>query len=271
MTEAMTLFKEAVRGFWLRDWRADVELLDRALARSGAPGAGLVCEPPSLLTGDPFQIAIGEGLLVLGLNPKWQGDDATFQRCDAGPARAAREREDFSVYCAQRAAYFDPDSRASYGRYFTRLGAALAAGFFDTSVPSRNAAADARRFLRHHVAKLDLLPWWSARTAAIDDARVTVALEPIAAWAEIIRLAADTLRPRAIVVNGSGWRRLVGEVFDIDLSLRTVKAASDKLISAYFGRYGDTPVLVHAQLNSRSGPGHDAYRTLAGAALADAA
>jgi hypothetical protein len=261
MAATMEKFEAAVRAFCTPGWRDDVTALNQSLKRPTSGTAGFVDQPPSLLTGDPFRVRRGEGLLVLGLNPKWQGDDARFRHNDADPARATFE-QCFQSYRTERAKYFTEDGAAYYGKYFTRLANALALAFFDVPVPTRHKAIVAKRFCRKYVAKFDLLPWWSSVTAKIDNGKVRTDVSPIGRWASVIRLATEALEPRAIVVNGSSWLRLVEDIFSIELNLFTYDDPGRPRSHAYAGAFDGVPVIVHGQLNAQGGASHAGYANL---------
>jgi len=94
MNSEAARFYEAVESFWLRPFENDVHLLNISLAKAGRC-AGIELFPPSVLTGDPFQLPEGNCLLVLGMNPKWQGNKAAFLKYDLTPAKSAYEERNF--------------------------------------------------------------------------------------------------------------------------------------------------------------------------------
>jgi hypothetical protein len=251
-------YREALAEFWLRPFEADVEMLNKALAKNGET-AGIEKCPPSVITGDPFSNDFQNCLIVLGINPKWQKDN-DFQKIDVNPAEEAWRAKDFERYTRTRADYFT--GAAYYGRYFTRLGNALASGFFGVPVARKDQAKAARSFFSRHVVKLDILPWWSENVNGIDPQKIDPTLEPIRAWRRVIEAAIAEFKPQAIVVNGCGWRPAIKGLLGCELSEFKFRATGEKGGISYFGTVASTPLLAHGQLGAPSGAGHEEYRLM---------
>lgn len=250
----MSEFLAAMRSMWDRDHHADVEILTSHLRGK------FVAEPPSLLTGDPDALIGKDHLMVLGINPRWQagGIDNPRLAKDVEATRRASEAgaDGFDRYRRTRAGYFNSD--IAYDRYFTRLGATLGAAF----VPELRAMPDkkerARLFFTHHAAKFDLLPWWSDNVDGVRWRAATCALEPIAAWAQVLRSYVEERNPRAIVVNGSGQNCLIEALFD---GCNLIVIPGIQGTTAWSGEFRGAPMLIVRQLNN-GGPGYEAYQTI---------
>jgi hypothetical protein len=259
------MFAEAIERFWKREHKEDVALLNRELGKRGQSAGFVDSAPPSVLTGDPFRLEPDQCILVLGLNPKWQGDDAAFLQNDVQPAVGAWKAKDFQSYRQFRASYFAASSKAYYGAYFSRLGNTLGQALLSAGTAKSKPSVVAREVFTRHAAKFDLLPWWSSGTSAINVENVRSTIEPVAAWQGVLHAFIQDFRPTEIIVNGSGLRSVVTEL------LRCRLQPLDRH-GAYQGRVGEldrqndgAPVLVHAQLNSPGGLGHDQYRELVAA------
>lgn len=258
----MNKFAEAIERFWTREHKEDVALLNHELGKRGQSAGFVDSAPPSVLTGNPFSVEPGRCVLVLGLNPKWQGDKAAFLKDDVKPALDAWKAGDFQSYRRLRASYFSAGSQAYYGAYFSRLGNTLGQAALSVGTAKSKPSVVAREVFTRHAAKFDLLPWWSTGTSAIKIDNVRSTIEPLAAWQGVLHAFIEDFRPAEIIVNGSGFRSVVSEL------LRCRLQPLDRH-GAYHGRVVDidrqsdgAPVLVHAQLNSPGGLGHDQYREL---------
>ena len=236
-------FAEAMEEFWKRNYKCDIEAM--------RPAARFEDAPPSILTGDPFA-APQRCIMVLGINPKWQGNGHIFQN-EIGRMRGYHPTG-FAEYHLWRTGYFC--GALYYGRYFTRLGTALGRSFRSASLEharrKRSTGWNAGRWLFDtHAVKFDLLPWWSRNVSGFDF-RALAKSEPVASWKAVITAFVEERKPAAIVVNGCGQRQLVEAFFDT--SLKRVCG-----FEAWTGSWSDTPILVHRQLNAPGGLGHDRY------------
>lgn len=253
MTDDRNDLRQRVRLFLARDYVADVRRLNGVLARAGHSSAGLEQAPPSVLTGDPYAMRSGRCIAVFGLNPKWQRDgrQGAWAQTDVLPTEIELARGAFDVHEQRRAGYFEEGNPQYYGRYFTRLGNRLADSLL------RNEPTDAREVFRRYAFKLDLLPWWSENTNFIDPRAISDDLAPIAEWKNLVTAFLETLRPRAIIVNGSGFRPLASAILDTPLTRFDFEGVNGRPMVAYHGRTAGTgiPVLVHKQVGSQGGPG----------------
>lgn len=237
-----------MRDFWLRDFERDVAELNFSLRRAGFDQAGLVSCPPSVLTGDLFSKRKGDCILLMGINPAWQGDDnKAFQAADIRPSRELHKNRDFEAYRNRRAEFFRGDD-AHYGKHFTRLGNALRLA--DSARPS---LADARSYLDNQAIVLDLLPFWSRNLKQLTLNRAADA-EPVQLWREVVNAVVEDFRPRALIFNTSGQRPMINTFFGVTLA----RIASVKPL--YAAKLPDgTPIMVHSQLNAPRGASHEEY------------
>lgn len=242
--------ESAFLDFWSRDYVADVRDMNRQVGRRGG-SAGFEEVPPSVLTGNPFTLSPGGCVAVIGLNPKWQagGWAAPRAKFDIIPARTEHAAGDWLGYRQRRARFFDAGDPQYYGRYFTKLGNRLSEVF------SPHTPQDARAFFRRKIVKLDLLPWFSSDLKGVDPARLNSAIPALEAWKHVVQTALLTLKPVAIVINGSGFRELVEAFFAVRLDRFTI-GNGQKPAYAYSAMVGEarTPLLVHAQLNAQGAP-----------------
>lgn len=249
-----TDFERAMRAFFARDYKADVALLNRGLAKRGHPDAGLVEAPPSILTGDPFSLEPGNCMVVIGINPKWSDTDKQ-KAVDARPAEAAWA-QGFDAYRHHRASYFSDGDPRYNGRHFSRLGNAITGGFLGRA--GDNARKNALEFFGRQAAIFDLLPYWSKKADSLDLGRVDPASDgPIRQWYTVLQSFFAEKRPRAIVINTSGFRSLVENMLGCRLDLMPE-------CNVYAGHAEITqdrvPIFMHAQLSSRGGMSHQQYR-----------
>lgn len=244
MTDEIMDLKDRIRKFWLRDFERDVSDLNRELRKPRKDRAGFESVPPSVLTGDLFNLKPGECLLILGMNPKWRagGMEAEWAKRDIIPAINLHKEGDFKAYSAARAEYFTVNNGAYHGRHFTRLGNLLAPHFFGGQADS---AID---FMNRHAAVMDLLPWWSTNIENIDPNKLCVPLEPLMEWRGVIEAAIETLRPSLIIVHGLGFRQYAEAMLDTELhEFEWGKTNTGNRVRGYFGErsYGQR-VLAHA-------------------------
>lgn len=202
-----------VADFWLRDYRRDVRELNNELKKRTALSAGLEEAPPSVLTGDPSSLARGECIIVLGKNPKWRADGlaGAWAQADVIPSIRFHENEDFESYRRQRATYFHDDDQQHHGGHFTTLGNMLRPHFFGGNTGT------AREFMRTRVSVLDVIPWWSENTNAIDSTKLSLLLEPLDAWRRVVTAFIRTLRPSIIILHGLGFQTAAEAMLDTKL------------------------------------------------------
>lgn len=153
--------------------------------------------------------------------------------------------EIFAEYSRNRAEYFRRGDPTYYGSYFTRLGNSLAFGFYGKDPPEKDKASTAQNFFADYVAKFDILPWWSTKIDHIDPVRVTLDVEPIRAWRKVLDSAVSFLKPRAIVINGCGWRQAVEGLFSCTLKLFHYETKSGANKHAYRSTVNGIPLIVH--------------------------
>jgi hypothetical protein len=254
----------ALRSFHGRNWREDIGQLNKQLCRPGAPDAGLQLSPPSIITGDPFELKSGACILVLGINPGWPRKH-TRQRVDCFPAQRAWELG-FDAYREHRRGYFactaghagktrNADVRYN-GHHFSRLGNAIAGGL-GVARPGWDVGPTARWLFRERAAIFDLLPYWSTDTQNMDLSRMDADSQScVAAWKQVIDAFIEEKAPVAIIVNSSGQRMLVEKM----LSCETAPILSTGFSGGRCLSLGDgIPVLAHPFLGSWRGLTRDEY------------
>jgi hypothetical protein len=220
------LLEAALREFHARDWREDVNLLNRQLARANAPNAGLQESPPSILTGDPFELKPNACILIIGINPSWPSS-AKQQAVDVRPAEVFWGRG-FDAYRSHRRTYFEEaagphgktrnrDHRYN-GRHFSKLGNFIAHAL-RVSERSWDAGPNARHLFRTRAAVFDLLPYWSKDAKQFDLSRIDASRQHcVRDWYNVINAFIAQKRPKAIIVNNCGQRHLIETVLKCQLA-----------------------------------------------------
>lgn len=236
--------------FWQRPYRADVALLDHALATRNETSARLEPVPPSILTGNPYNLQPGKCIAVVGLNPKWRGYTQEIQISEE-----EHRRRDFTAYERRRLNYFNPNSPEFYGGHFTKLQNRLS----ETLIRAEPASV----FVAHAFI-VDLLPWWSNDTKYIDQQKATLAIEPLRAWKSVLNAFLAELQPAMIVMNGCGMRDLTEVLLEVRLA-SFVFEDGGKESTAYCGHRHGVPVLAHRQLSAPGSPGKQAYASMVSA------
>jgi hypothetical protein len=247
---------DAIERFWLRDFRADVAVLNRRLAKAGRESAGFETAPPSVLTGDPTALEPGNCLMVLGINPAWR-NSPEFLTSDIGPAREAYSSSDFEKYRERRANYFRGGPEF-HGGHFTRLGTALRGAFTVGELSEGDKRQAAKALFDRYILMADLLPWWSTNIERMDLARLSD-VPFYSYWQEILRGWMRSYSPQAIVVNTSGKAQRNA----VELLLETDLAPFSQKPKAYYGTVEGTPLFVHPQLNGCRELSHERYQRLA--------
>lgn len=251
---AVGRLENKLRAFYRRDWHADVDILNRDLARGDRDTARFEFSPPSIITGDPFRLTPGNCLLVVGINPAWPNTEHK-RRIDCHSAQLAWETG-FEAYRAHRRSYFaeahgrDGRTRNADQRYsphFSRLGNAIAHAV-GAMEPGWDAGPVARKLFRESAAIFDLLPYWSADIRHVDLSRVDLDRHDcISHWNGVIEAFIDEKAPALIIVNNCGQRSLIEAM--LDCALRPVEGTD-----FYAARRSDlvrgTPVIAHPFLTN---------------------
>lgn len=170
-------------------------------------------------------------------------------RAEADRTAAKLEGGRIQDYESRRAGYFDDASPEYNWRYFSRLGNRIRNAGLGV------AAGSPRAVFRDHVFKLDLLPWWSVDVDRIQASNLRSQIEPIGAWKKVVHAFVQELRPRLLLVNGSGWNRFAADLLEAPLC--EFRYAGGR--RAWCGvAFGTIPVLVHGQVGQIWGPQSDA-------------
>lgn len=254
--DAVDRLKIKVRKFLLRSYVDDVRILNRTVAKSGSTSAGFEEAAPSVLTGDPYKLTPGSCVAVIGLNPKWQRDgwNGGWAQTDLLQTERELAAENVIDYEVRRARYFHQGNPQYYGPYFTRLGNRLARSLFPQS------ELDAREVFIRHAFKLDLLPWWSEDIRNVDCNKLTLPhLEPVQAWVGIVREFLSVLRPKLVIVNGSGFREFASQMLQARFTRFAFRSVKGSEMIGYRGSMpgSDLPIMMHKQVGARGGPGDD--------------
>lgn len=243
----------ALREIHRRDWLEDVNFLNQELAVDGAVAAGLRQSPPSIITGDPFSLARGKCILVVGINPAWPSKER-IERVDCQRAQIAWETG-YETYRANRRSYFaeaaGPLGRTKrgderYSSHFSRLGNWIAKSL-GLAPENWNAGPTARRLFRESAAIFDLIPYWSTDTRHLDLNKSDPSAHAcLGAWKAVLTAFIEEKKPWAIIVNNCGKRTLIGKM--LDCTLTSVPDTGFHI--AMRGDKCGTPVLSHPFLNS---------------------
>jgi len=261
MTRAIQQLCNAVETFWLRPYVTDVKLLNRRISFDGV-SAGLEEVPPSVLTGDPFSLARGGCIAVLGINPAFPGQPGDVDR-----ARDEYSGKNFDEHYHRRAQFFlEDDSYNQYnGGHFTKLGNRIGRCLFDPPIEG------ARRVFREKVLMLDLLPWWSVNADRISPTAIENYLadggpeNPLRAWQSLTGLFFEVLRPTALIINGSKYWHLAEALLRVTLrEFQWGTTPSGRRRLARGGRMANgAPILMHMHLSRPGSPCSDAlYKQL---------
>lgn len=242
----MEVLRHSVRMFLARDYKRDVDILNRKLARERQPSAGFVSAPPSVLTGNAYSLTPGKCIGVLGLNPMWHS--RAQEEADRTVAELAAGRID--LYESRRANFFSDDSEEYNPHHFSRLGNRL------RNSPLGISAASARDVFRHHAFVTDLLPWWSTNIEAIDPAKLSLDIEPLAAWQDVLMRFLSALRPTLLIVHGSAFRTFAELLLDTELC--EFRYTGNRRAWSGTSRASGIPVLMHGQATAIWGPQTDA-------------
>jgi hypothetical protein len=222
--------KHLLTQFLRRDFHKDVEQLNQTISKGKNSSAGLADRPPTIFSGNPFELKVADCIAFIGINPRFQEDRWSkveypeIDRCvSAIQLQKTRALEEF---LSIRGEYFKPDSQFYYRPYFERIGKLLSSMWF-------KAAPSARAVFKNYIFKSDCLPWLSTDATLLDFGKLTELENPaVVLHQRLLRNFILQLRPRWIQINGVGARDYVSKTFDVALHERII---CDGKITYYHG------------------------------------
>lgn len=245
--------QKGVREFLSRNYTADIDLMDPALAKGRNTNAGLTkYAPPSVLTGNPYQLMKRRCIGVFGINPKCHGLEGERAEKDVLISKSQIDAHDFTAYEVSRASYFDSPDPPYNRDHFDRLIERIQVGLL--GYKQRNI-----RDFGQQAFMLDLLPWWSTDVSAVDPKKCRLALAPLAAWKGLIDIFVKELQPLLLVINGASYLEWAEELLETKFTRFSFhswqKHGRPHYLYGYYGEHPTgIPILMHAQVNYQRGP-----------------
>ena len=205
--------------FLRRDFEADVRELN-VLLRLKGEGQLATEVPPNPFVGNPDSLVPGECVALFGINPAYRPNMKGFQETEIDiPTRAldewkaTGEVEALQPWMRKIEDYFVSDTY--YGRYFTRLGNILGQEEFPSTWSASPRGTGARMVFHHHVLKLDIIPYYSAKAEFnLVLLKETYATHPaLIAYRTFVSDLLNITKPRWIFLNGNAPTAVMEALF----------------------------------------------------------
>jgi len=203
--------RQAVHDFMARDYRNDIDRLNRGLSRKG--DAGLVRKmPPIPFTGDVYSMKPNDCILLLGINPLWPAPNKVAHKAELLPAMKmiddyrSGEENSFDEYFESRLSYFRTDY-ANWG-HFNKTGHGYSEYFYPSESPSS--------VWNKHAIAIDVIPYFSRDTSSIDNRRIEGCIRhdpALLAHQRILEEIVDIIQPSMIHLNGAPAIQLVQDLY----------------------------------------------------------